>query len=302
MPLEFTCPHCQARTVVDEEYLGLSGPCFQCGKTVSVPLKPTASAATDVRRRERERRLWRVSLTLLLAGLLLGGGGMMIASTLLQPVAQAARDWTQRQSCEDNLRRIATALSVYHDRYGRFPPAYLTGPDGKPAHSWRVLILPQLGEQSLYAQYRFDEPWDGPNNSLLHLRMPAVYGCPADPMVVARTDTSYLAVIGKLTAMDTNAGRSRDSILDGPENTLLVVESHESGIGWLEPRDLPVNALAKGINGIGKLTARSEHMNGAYAITADGKVHLLRDTTPTETLEAMATVNSGEVVQGLDGR
>lgn len=37
MPIPFTCPHCGAKTDVDERYAGQTGPCFQCGKTVTVP-------------------------------------------------------------------------------------------------------------------------------------------------------------------------------------------------------------------------------------------------------------------------
>jgi predicted RNA-binding Zn-ribbon protein involved in translation (DUF1610 family) len=36
VPVRFTCPHCGLATDVSEEYLGRSGPCAQCGKTVTV--------------------------------------------------------------------------------------------------------------------------------------------------------------------------------------------------------------------------------------------------------------------------
>ena len=39
-----------------------------------------------------------------------------------------------------------------------WPPAYLADRDGKPMHSWRVLILPFLEQQELYRAYHFDEP------------------------------------------------------------------------------------------------------------------------------------------------
>jgi hypothetical protein len=32
----FTCPHCGRETVVDQQYLGKSGPCAGCGQTVTV--------------------------------------------------------------------------------------------------------------------------------------------------------------------------------------------------------------------------------------------------------------------------
>ena len=44
MPSSFTCPHCGAETNVSEEFLGTSGPCAHCGKTISVPAAGTAAA------------------------------------------------------------------------------------------------------------------------------------------------------------------------------------------------------------------------------------------------------------------
>ena len=46
--------------------------------------------------------------------------------------------------------------------------------------SWRVELLPFLGETELYAAYRRDEPWDSDANRRVLARMPAVYRHPAD--------------------------------------------------------------------------------------------------------------------------
>ena len=37
MPLQFTCPHCGVRTQVADQFAGQTGPCRQCGRTVTVP-------------------------------------------------------------------------------------------------------------------------------------------------------------------------------------------------------------------------------------------------------------------------
>ena len=47
MPFWFTCPHCGAQTQVSEQYVGQSGPCAQCGKTITVPA-PTGAAPPDL--------------------------------------------------------------------------------------------------------------------------------------------------------------------------------------------------------------------------------------------------------------
>ena len=91
---------------------------------------------------------------------------------LLLPAFSSAREAARRMQCLNNLKQIALALHNYHDVYGVFPPAYIPDAQGKPKHSWRVLILPFLEEQGTYEKYDFDEPWDGPNNRALLTSMP----------------------------------------------------------------------------------------------------------------------------------
>lgn len=51
MPIEFTCPHCGRRTSVQDQYIGQTGPCAGCGRTVtvllpgSVPFQPIGENA-----------------------------------------------------------------------------------------------------------------------------------------------------------------------------------------------------------------------------------------------------------------
>jgi hypothetical protein len=94
------------------------------------------------------------------------------------------------------LETIGKALHAYLDQYGRYPPAFVSGPDGKPWHSWRVLLLPYLNEAALYEQYKFNEPWDGPHNRQLLEKMPEVY---RDPIYGARADfyAHYAAATGR---------------------------------------------------------------------------------------------------------
>ena len=84
-------------------------------------------------------------------------------------------------STEQNLRTIGEAFKKFHDVYGCLPPATVLGSDGKAWHSWRVLILPFLGEDgefiSLYHRYDFKYPWDAPNNRAVLGLVPAPYQC-----------------------------------------------------------------------------------------------------------------------------
>ena len=71
--------------------------------------------------------------------------------------------------CHEKLHNLSVALFAYQEAFGTFPPAFLPDAQGKPVHSWRVILLPYLkenGTKDLYDFYRFNEPWDGPSTSV----------------------------------------------------------------------------------------------------------------------------------------
>lgn len=217
-------------------------------------------------------------------------------SGLLMPAIQGARGAKNRVACTDNIRNIALALQQYHDSHGSFPPPYIADAKGKPMHSWRVLLLPYLDQRPLYKQYRFDEPWDGPNNRQLHDVILKLYSCPARPTNQSATDTSYVAVIGpKTTFRETGLVRLAD-ILDGTSNTILLVEVHNSGIHWLEPRDLDIHQMPLAINPPQGQGISSAHNHGANVAFADGSVRFLTNDTPPATLRALLTRSGKESV------
>jgi hypothetical protein len=99
---------------------------------------------------------------------------------------------------ERNLTRIGQALKSYRDAEKRFPPAgvkYAESPE-EPVWrglSWRVRILPYLGEQDLYAKFDFNQPWDSPQNLALVAEMPDVFRMPRGERTEFKT--TYLGVV-----------------------------------------------------------------------------------------------------------
>jgi hypothetical protein len=169
--------------------------------------------------------------------------------------------------CGDNLRTLAIAIQHYHDRFGSFPPAYMKGKDGRPAHSWRVLILPFLGRKDLYDAYHFDEPWDGPNNARLAEQMPNVFACPGNRRGPPGR-TSYVAVIGSQTIWPGDRAVSHHEVTDGTSNTILLIEIADSDIAWTEPRDVLMRELIPpGEDGVGPRfgSAHRDVINCAFA-------------------------------------
>lgn len=223
--------------------------------------------------------------------------GAVSVSMILPAFQRSSCTATRRSDCAYNLRQIGLGLQNYADIYGCFPPAYIADESGRPVHSWRVLILPFIEQGGLYEQYDFNEPWDGPHNSLLAAQMPPCYRCPSDGML-SRVTSSYLAITGAETAWPGADRITFSDFKDGTSNTIAVVEVASSGIHWMEPDDLPFRALSKGVNPSVGLGVSSRHIDGANCVFFDGHSNYLQNAELPVILEALATRAGGETIVG----
>lgn len=209
--------------------------------------------------------------------------------------ATAYRRWELRK-CNESIRnamRIANGLLGYWERHNCLPPAYVLGRDGKPSHSWRVLLLPYIGEKALYDQYDFTEPWDGPHNRRLWDKMPQVYGSPysADR---SGLNTNYVAVIGPETVWRGDKSVSWADFPNSTANTIALIEVANSGINWMEPRDESFSELFSGMKRDAKARLRSGQPDGANIfIMASGSLRFGRLTL--DELKELLTVRGGDV-------
>jgi hypothetical protein len=103
--------------------------------------------------------------------------------------------------------------------YKCFPPAVTTDKDGKPMHSWRVMILPFVEQKPLYDMYNRKEPWDSPTNRGVTAISFPVYRCPSDngpPL-----ETNYVMITGPNTiGGKPNEAVKMADITDGPGHSL----------------------------------------------------------------------------------
>jgi Protein of unknown function (DUF1559) len=104
--------------------------------------------------------------------------GLAAAIAIIILAARPLRDASRRAGSATNLRQIGAAMRVYHDTYRHFP-ADIRSKDGEALLSWRVRILPLIGQGPLFQEFHLDERWDSPRNRALHERMPAVSSIPA---------------------------------------------------------------------------------------------------------------------------
>jgi hypothetical protein len=223
-----------------------------------------------------ERKLGRLGLRTFILLLLVFG----IAIGLFLRLAMWSRRYARTAGCDHNLAMIYTALMQYHDANGCFPPAYLADANGRPMHSWRVLILPMLFRTDLYNQYNFNEPWDGPNNRKLMTKMPSDFACPnlctdgSDP-ATSMLYTNYVVVCGPQTAFPEDRRISVADLRDQREPHLLIAEVGNSDIVWTEPRDLNLKQLSlrmqRSSSDARKNVLSSLDLEGPGMIFADGK-------------------------------
>ena len=168
---------------------------------------------------------------------------MGLASSIVEPVQESAI----RSVCINNEKQITLALHNYHSSHTNlFPPAYSTGPDGKPLLSWRVLILPYLEQGSLYKEFHLDEPWDSPHNRALIARMPEVYRCPMESAAAAREGkTRYVAPRPEYLPPRRPAGIGIKEITDGTSNTIAFIDGGDDrAVTWTRPDDWDVSPAA----------------------------------------------------------
>ena len=222
---------------------------------------------------------------------------MIAAGTWLAGAIQYAREAARSANCEGRLNQLHLAFHNYHDVYGCFPPAYIADSDGKPMHSWRVLILPYIGSKHIYEHYRFDEPWNGPHNRLLAGEIDPWFRCPNSPHGDDSPLTDYVVVVGTDTLFPEDSTVSLPDITDGPENTILAVEIHNSDIHWMEPRDLNVDTMSFAVNDSTQMSISGPHPNGPAVLFVDNlRAYRVDSSVRPETLQALTTIAGGEAV------
>ncbi len=222
--------------------------------------------------------------------------GLLVLGFLLLPTHGGSPGAGRRMQCSNHLKQIGLALQNYHDTYGCFPPAYFADASGKPTHSWRVLLLPFMEQKPLYDKYRFDEPWDGPHNRFLHQEIVTTYACPSRSTRQSKNETSYVAVIGPTTLWPGTQSTRLSDVTDGTSNTLMVVEMANSGIHWMEPRDLDLATMSLAVNSSPGPSISSPHPSVAMAVFADGHTQAISKNTPVEIVRGLLTIAGQEQI------
>ena len=244
-------------------------------------------------------------------GLAITGITLSAIATLLWPLIvlllvsglDAARNAALVFLPSNNLKQIVFATQRVQDSTGFFPGDIIDR-DARPLLSWRVAILPHLGDEAaaLYREFHLDEPWDSDHNKPLLARMPAVFATPGEPPQKGLTDVVH--PIGEGTAFsEVDGAKSLDeaetaglsgvrpeTIRDGLSNTVLVAFLPGLQTPWTQPGDFngdPADVFA---------TLKAAGLRVVVVGMGDGSVRPIRTDLDPRTIRALFSRNGGETL------
>ena len=102
-----------------------------------------------------------------------------------------------------------------------------------------------------------------------------------------------MVVVGPRTAFPGDRCLAFGDIRDGLTNTVLVVEVKNSGIHWMEPRDLHVTQMNPRINPPRGQGISSLHKGCAHAAMADGGVKTLSEQLNASEVASLLNIDAG---------
>jgi hypothetical protein len=227
-------------------------------------------------------------------------------------------DAAARATAVANYQKILKGMHDHHDANGFMPAGFFS--DKAIGLSWRVQVLPYIGQEALYKEFRAAEPWDSEHNRKLIERMPKVFESPGKPApeghTFVRTTTGPGGVIR--TAPDGRVqfrpagqavfGPKISNFLDGLSNTILFVEAADA-VPWTKPEELSFAGPGQPVMGKGgryelPKDPRVPKLGGVFpdgfhAVMAEGRVTFYKAGYPAGELAKLLCPNDGYVVEPL---
>lgn len=190
------------------------------------------------------------------------------------------------------LSRLTLALRDFDDEYGHLPQRAIRSDEGERLLSWRVALLPFIGQQELHQKFHLDEPWDSDHNRKLLPLMPDIFTiglieASAPAVSKGKTRVVLPLIEGSLWYGDDGRLPRIKDVTDGTANTIgLLIAPPGADVIWTKPEDFSMN--------------KPHEMFGdrdfCLLTTLDGGLWRIADSTAEEVLNALLTFDVGDTV------
>lgn len=187
------------------------------------------------------------------------------------------------------IKQIGLAMHNYHDAYNGFPSfdTSRTQQAENKGLSWRVHLLPYIGEAQLYSEFKLEEAWDSEHNKKLIEKMPKLFECEG---VAKPGHTSYHVFLGKQTPFGGEQPLAIHDITDGTSNTIMVVQAGaDTAEVWTKPSGLKFDPKEPR-KSLGKLGDKF------IVVMCDGFARFIDSTIDDATLTRLIQHSDGEVI------
>jgi len=267
--MSITCPQCQSPVTVPAEATGAAVRCASCGHEFPAPAPSAAGSIFS-----SQAPWWAYVLAIVVVG-----GLIYLGTNRERGVAEKSKE---RNAAVEQAKKIATALVAFERKNGHYPASYSADARRRPLLSWRVHLLPFLGQQGLYDQFHLEESWDSPHNQELVAKIPPEYQNPGFPLPPGHT--CWLAVDGPRTVLvrrelvppaARKPGLIVSQIQDGLGSTIAFVEVDlAAAVPWTSPADYELDSEQPwrdlGDQRNGKILIAGFADGGAQAISKEG--------------------------------
>jgi hypothetical protein len=213
-----------------------------------------------------QRRFTLRQLLLFIAGLavlLAIGRGLWVA-------VLAARSEAERVSSSADLFKTIFALHELADQDPLLPYAVQrrdnSDPNSEALYSWRCFVPRNLGYQTM--SHDLTSSWDAPTNAAMRAVRPHMF-C-ADQTSASNGHTQFLAITGPGTAFGDGTSPPR-ALLSLPADTILIVETRNSGIHWTEPGDFDIRTMPRTIDSHDGTGISGHYPRGFHVAFADAE-------------------------------
>jgi len=236
-------------------------------------------------------------------------------------------DADARKLAVANYQKLVKGLYDHQDAMGQLPAGIMA--NKTVGLSWRVQVLPFIGEEKLFKEFDLKEPWDSAHNKPLVGKMPALFASPGTRAEVGHTfirttHGGWHAVIpwnltakvgpGRKLPYDRPPGtplpgaRFPASFPDGTSNSILFVEA-ANAVPWTKPDEIlfeglgPPVIVKSGAAGLPK-DAKVPPLGGVlpggfHAAMADGQITFYKSDYPSIEVAKLLSPSDGWVVDPL---